>query len=93
LHKGDRIQKVQSTIELFKKIESMHPELEKIYIIRDNAKYTQHKVVFGIETDFKLCLVRMVLGVGYWEELWVNCLNHDSSIRHNCKLATHYKFV
>lgn len=35
----------QSTIELFKTIEAMHPELSKIYIIRDNARYYTSKVV------------------------------------------------
>jgi len=35
----------QSTIELLKTIENMHPELSKIYIIRDNAKYYSSKIV------------------------------------------------
>jgi len=35
----------QSTIELFKMIESKHPELAKIYIYSDNAKYYYSKLV------------------------------------------------
>lgn len=35
----------QSTIELLKTIENMHPELSRIPIIRDNAKYYSSKLV------------------------------------------------
>ncbi|MCG2723944.1 IS630 family transposase [archaeon] len=35
----------QSTIELLKMIENKHPELSKIYVIRDNAKYYSSKLV------------------------------------------------
>jgi transposase len=41
---SDRIN-AQSTIELLKKIEIEHPELETIYIIRDNARYYCAKLV------------------------------------------------
>ena len=35
----------QSTIELLKTIENKHPELSKIFIIRDNAKYYSSQLV------------------------------------------------
>lgn len=35
----------QSTIELYKKIELLNPDLERIYIIRDNARYYNNVIV------------------------------------------------
>jgi transposase len=47
----------QSTIELFKKIEKTHSDLEKIYIILDNATYYNAKLVKEyLETSKIVCI-------------------------------------
>jgi transposase len=47
----------QSTIELFKMIESKHPELTKIYIYSDNAKYYYSKLVREYLVDSRIELI------------------------------------
>lgn len=53
---SDRIN-AQSTIELFKKIESQHPELDRIYIVRDNARYYCAKLVQEYLTTSRITVI------------------------------------
>lgn len=45
IYREDETINTQSTIALLEKAEKIHPELSRIYIIRDNAKYYSNKLV------------------------------------------------
>jgi len=49
----------QSTIELLEKTEAMHPELDTIFIIRDNAKYYSSKLVKEYLINSKIIMIPM----------------------------------
>ena len=49
----------QATIDLFKKIENKHPDLNKIYIISDNARYYVSKLVKKYLLSSKITLIRL----------------------------------
>jgi len=63
----------ESTINLFKQIETKHPELTKIYIIRDNARYYVSKEVTEyLKTSRIVCVPLPVysLNLNLIERLW-----------------------
>ena len=49
----------QATIELFKMIEKKHPELYKIFIISDNAKYYKAKIVYDFLETSKIKIISL----------------------------------
>lgn len=64
----------QSTIELYKKIEFLNPDLETIYIIRDNAKYYNNDLVkeYLINSRVKeICLPTYSPNLNLIERLWL----------------------
>jgi len=63
----------ESTINLFKQIESKHPELTKIYIIRDNARYYISKEVMEYLKTSKIVYVPLPVyspNLNLIERLW-----------------------
>lgn len=49
----------QSTVELYKQIEALHPKLKLIYIIRDNAKYYGSEVVKEYLKNSKIVEIKL----------------------------------
>lgn len=64
----------QSTIELYKKIELLNPDLEKIYIIRDNARYYNNGLVKEYLLNSRIveiCLPTYSPNLNLIERLWL----------------------
>jgi len=64
----------QSTIELYKKIELLNPDLEKIYIIRDNARYYNNALVkeYLLKSRIvEICLPTYSPNLNLIERLWL----------------------
>lgn len=64
----------QSTIELYKKIESLNPDLETIYIIRDNARYYNNALVKEYLANSRIkeiCLPTYSPNLNLIERLWL----------------------
>lgn len=64
----------QSTIELYKKIELLNPWLEKIYIIRDNARYYNNVLVKEYLLNSRIievCLPTYSPNLNLIERLWL----------------------
>jgi len=64
----------QSTIELYKKIEWLNPDLETIYVIRDNARYYNNNLVKDyLKTSRikEICLPTYSPNLNLIERLWL----------------------
>jgi len=64
----------QSTIELYEKIESLNPDLDKIYIIRDNARYYNNSLVkeyLKKSRIVEICLPTYSPNLNLIERLWL----------------------
>jgi len=64
----------QSTIELYKKIELLNPDLEKIYLIRDNARYYNNSLVkeyLEKSRIVEICLPTYSPNLNLIERLWL----------------------
>jgi transposase len=64
----------QSTIELYKKIEKLNPDLKRIYIIRDNARYYNNTLVKEYLLSSRvveICLPTYSPNLNLIERLWL----------------------